>query len=411
MKSAETIANHTDQILRQIQHSAGPRSWESTYPGIPFIPVEGNDGRVRLVTKKEATQRGTRIVIPDFEPLEERIRASEGNRPAELAIVESVNMGEPITADLLGLGLRSLRELAREPVSVIGEGIAGEPTGFHFLQALDALKSGARGRQLAKRLDRLDLNKSQNKLRSNWRERLSGIKSVKTAYTVTARYRLSRKEFPIDTSGRLDRESGTLWLRSGPDMEESFFDVVADLIFELPQQYLGAVLQRAYKIELRERNPRLIPDEDGPQDEPDFDGPENSDELTSATVSNAIPSPDPSKNSPSPCLIPIPGPIPSSSGPSPAPWTCMTFSGGLGTGPTPLARTRTDPDRQTKGYDAGAQIDDLKENQYAWHCQACLSVEVGTEPQAWLEKWRQLQAMPSYTKIGDKSWKLTTAIE
>ena len=355
-KAAETIANHTDQILRQIQHSAGPRSWESTYPGIPFIPVEGNDGRIRLVTKKEATQSGTRIVIPDFEPLEDRIRAIEGNRPAELAIVESVNVGEPITADLLGLGLRSLRELAREPVSVIGEGNAGEPTGFHFLQALDALKSGARGRQLAKRLDRLDLNKSQNKLRSNWKERLSGIKSVKTADTVTARYRLSRREFPIDTSGRLDRESGTLWLRSGPDMEESFFDVVADLIFELPQQYLGSVLQRAYKIELRERNHRLIPDEDGPQDEPDFDGPENSDELTSATVSNAIPSPDPSKNSPSP------GPIPSS-------------SGGSRNGAN---ATRANSNR-SRPADEVAQIDDLKENQYAWHCQACLS---GTEPQA-----------------------------
>ena len=49
-----------------------------------------------------------------------------------------------------------------------------------------------------------DLNKSQNKLRSNWRERLSGVKSVKTADTVTAKYRLSRREFPVETAGRLD---------------------------------------------------------------------------------------------------------------------------------------------------------------------------------------------------------------
>ena len=355
LKSAETIANHTDQILRQIQHSAGPRSWESTYPAVPFIPVEGSDGRVRLVTKAEATRRETRIVIPDFEPLEDRIRASEGNGPAELAIVESVNMTEPITAELLELGLQSLRELAREPVSVIGEGNAGEPTGLHFLRALDALKSGARGRQLPKRLDRLDLNKNQKKLRSNRRERLSGIKSVKTADSVTARYRLFRRDFLIDTSGRLDTESGTLWLRSGPDMEEIFFDVVADLIFEHPQRYLGSVLQRAYKMELRERNPRLIPDDDEPHDELDDNEPEYSGDLTSTIGNHPIPSPDPSKN------FPRPGPIPSSSGRS----------------RNSSNATRTNSNR-AQPSDERAQIEDLKERQYAWHCQACLS---GAEPQ------------------------------
>ena len=185
-------------------------------------------------------------------------------------------MREPITAELLELGLQSLKELAREPVSVIGEGNSGKPSGLYILQSLNALKSGAKGQELPKRLDRLDLNKSQNKLRSNWRERLSGVKSVKTADTVTAKYRLSRREFPVETAGRLDLESETLWLRSGPEMEESFFDVIADLIFEQPQQYLGSMLQRAYKMELRERNPRLMPEEGGSQDEPNIDEPEYS---------------------------------------------------------------------------------------------------------------------------------------
>ena len=350
LQPAETIAVHADQILRHIQHRSGPRSWESTYPAVPFIPVEGSDGQIRLVTKAEATKRRTRIVIPDFEPLQDRIRASEGNRPAELAIVESRGVREPITAELLGLGLQSLKELAREPVSVIGEGNSGEPSGLYFLQSLDALKSGAKGQELPKRLDRLDLNKSQNKLRSNWRERLSGVKSVKTADTVTAKYRLSRREFPVETAGRLDRESETLWLRSGPDMEESFFDVIADLIFEQPQQYLGSVLQRAYKMELRERNPRLMPEEDGPQDEPNIDEPENSGDLTSTTGSHPIPTPDSSKNFPSP------SPIPSSSGGS----------------RNPGITTKTNSNR-TQPADELAQIANLKENQYAWHCQACLS--------------------------------------
>ena len=153
LQPSETIAIHTPQILRHIQHRSGPCSWGSTYPALPFIPVEGSDGLIRLVTTGEATKRGTRVVIPDFEPLQDRIRGSEGTRPAELAIVESRGVREPITSELMGLGLQSLKELAREPVSVTGEGNTGEPP-LYFLQALDALKSGARGLQLPKRLDR-----------------------------------------------------------------------------------------------------------------------------------------------------------------------------------------------------------------------------------------------------------------
>ena len=352
----ETIADHTDQILRHIQHRSGPRSWESTYPAVPFIPVEGSDGKIRLVTKAEATtKRRTPIVVPDFEPLQERIRASEGNRPAELAIVESRRVDEPITDELMELGLQSLKELAREPVSAIGEGNAEEPSGLDFLQSVDALKSGPMGKQLRKRLDRLGIKKKQDKLRSNWRERLSGITSVETADTVTAKYQLSRRYFLVDTPGRLDRESGTLWLKSGPDMEETFFDVVADLIFEQPQQYLGSALQRAYKMELRESSPRLIPDEDEPHDEPDIDEPTSSGDLTSTTGSHPIPSQDSSKNFPSP------GPIPSSS-----------------RGARNSANTTRTQSNRTQSTDEDAQIADLKDNQYAWHCQACLS---GAGPQ------------------------------
>ena len=351
LQPAETIAFHRPQILRHIQHRSGPCSWESTYPAVPFIPVEGSDGQIRLVTKAEATGRNTRVAIPDFEPLQDRIRASEGNRPAELAIVESPRVRESITSELLGLGLQSLKELAREPISVTGEGNIGEPS-LYFLQALDALKSGATGWQLPKRLDRLGINKSQNKLRSNMKERLSGVKSVKIADNVIAKYRLARREFPVETAGRLDQKSGTIWLRSGPDMEESFFDVITDLIFEQPQQFLGPVLQRAYKMELRERNPRLMPEEDEPQDEPEIDDPDNSGDLTSTTGSHPIPSPDPSKNSPRP------GPIPPSS------------RGARNSGhPSRTNSTRTQP------TDELVQIADLKEKQYAWHCQACLSAE------------------------------------
>ena len=349
LQPAGIIAAHTDQILRHIQHRSGPCSWESTYPKVPFIPVEGKDGQVRLITKLQATKRGNRVVIPDFEPLQDGIRTSQGNRIAELAIAESRGVREPITSELLRLGLNSLKEIAREPVSVTGEGnTEGSP--LNLLRALKALQSGAMGQQLPKRLDRLGITKDQNKLRSNMRERLSRVKSVKVAETVTAKYQLARKELSVQTPGRLDRQSESIWLRSGPDIEESFFDVIADLVFEQPQQYLGSVLQRACKMELRERNPRLMLDDDGIHDGPDIDEPDSPGELTSITGSHPLPTPDPSRNSPNP------GPIPPSSGRS-------RHSG---------KSTRTNTNRPQPA-DELAQIADLKENQYAWHCQACLS--------------------------------------
>ena len=358
-QSAESMADHTDQVLRHVLHRNGPQSWESTFPAIPFIPVEGTDGQIRTVTKGEATNRRNRIVIPDFEPLLDLIRSGNGTRPAQLAIVESSRVSEPITAVLLQLGLQSLKQLAKEPVSVTGEGNEEETPEFHFMQVLDALKSGSRGDQLRKRLDRLDLNRNQNKLRTNWRERLSGIKSVDTAEAVTAKYQLFRRQFSIETNAALDRDTGVLWLKSAPDQEEGFFDVIADLIFEQSQQYLGPVLQRAYRMELKERNPNLSLElqwqDEGENDEDDAKQLEGSDGPTDTPGSHPIPAPDPSKN------LPKPGPIPSSSTRTRPPGTS----------------SRTTVNR-VQPPDESAQIENLKENQYAWHCQICLS---STEPE------------------------------
>ena len=88
-QSAETVAKHIDQILRHIGHNSGPHAWTSKHPTIPFIPVESDGAGIRLVTRTEATARRSKVVIPDFESLEDQIRKHQGTRPVVLAIVES----------------------------------------------------------------------------------------------------------------------------------------------------------------------------------------------------------------------------------------------------------------------------------------------------------------------------------
>ena len=83
--------------------------------------------------------------------------------------------------ELRRLGVRPLSYLAGEPVRVVGQGRDASKPDFDFKRILASLRSGVKGQQLRKRLDNLDLDTNQNKLRSNWRERLSYIQDVKSS--------------------------------------------------------------------------------------------------------------------------------------------------------------------------------------------------------------------------------------
>ena len=354
-QTPQFIASHINQVLRHIGHRAGPRAWAEEYPMVPFIPVEADSEGVRLVTRVEATKTGSEVVIPDFESLEVEIRKQEGRRPVNLAVVESRRVIEPITGELRNLGLKTLSGLAGEPVRVVGEGHDTPTPDLDFRYILDSLRSGAKGQQLRKRLDSLDFDTRQNKLKNNWRERLLFIQDVKTADSVSATYRLSRTSFYVPVAGKFDKSTGVLWLEAGPDIQQTFFDVIGDHIFDTPQRYLGSVLHRAYRMEVRERNPNLHTDDGDPIDDVDDDGGSNDSGeadggLSATSGTHSVPKPDPSRN------FPKPGPIP-------------TGPGSIKNGNN---ANRTQSNRP-QSLEENAQIEDVKENQYAWHCQVCLS--------------------------------------
>ena len=352
-----TIAKHIDQVLRHIGHNYGPRIWGSEFPYIPFIPVESDVGRVQLVTVTEATKRRSKVVIPDFKPLAEAIRQSPGKHPVDMVLVERRRVTEPITAYLRELGLRTLSDLAGEPIQVIGRDGDKLTHDVNFRCILDSLLSGMRGRQLRKRLERIDLDGPKDRLRSNWREHLQSIQSVKIADSVTATYKLGRIKFPIPVDGKLDEASRTLWLKSDSDLQESFFDVIAEHIFERPQKYHGSVLERAYKMDMRDHSPLEFTGEDQSFQDVEFDETtteDREDETLSATSGvHPAPKSDPSSNVPSPEPIPTgPGSV-SSRGKS--------------------SRGVNRPQSATEN----AQVENLKKKQYAWHCQVCIA---GMEP-------------------------------
>ena len=296
-------------------------------------------------------------MIPDFEELEHAIRQLAGRRPVEMAIVESPRVTKPATARLREFRLRTLSDYAREPIKAVGTGNDKYIRDFDFKHILDSLQSGLKGRQLQKRLAKLDLDTPDTALRSNWRERLSSVQNIRTAESVTAIYKVGRYRFPVPVDGKLDKESGTLWIRSDSDLRAVFFDAIAGHVFERPKKYYGSVLDLAYKMDMRERYPVDYVNDEPSQDDVETDATKSQEGQhrgPSATPGiHSAPNPDPSLN------IPNPGQIPT------------------GDGMIQSVIRRNGRANRSQSANENAQIDDLKENQYAWHCQACIAA---TEP-------------------------------
>ena len=57
-----------------------------------------------------------------------------------------------------------------------------------------------------------------------------------------------------------------------PDLQASFFDVIAPYIFDHPPKYYGSVLDRAYKMDMKEHYPlEYATDVESPEDDDDLE--------------------------------------------------------------------------------------------------------------------------------------------
>lgn len=353
-RDADVVQRHTDQVLRHINHRCGPHAWSDEFPRVPFIMAEYDGSRVRLLTRQDASKSRSRVVIPDFEELVEAIRQHAGRRPVEIAIVESPRVTEPVTSRLRQFGLRTLSDFAGEPIKTIGTGKVMPAQNLGFKSILNSLQSGRKGRQLQKRLAKLDLDAPESALRINWRQRLLSVQDIKTANSVTAIYKLGRYRFRVPVDGELDKESGTLWIRSDSDVRAIFFNVIADYVFERPKKYYGSVLDQAYRMEMKERHPEEFLDALQSPEDVEIGERTNQDSTNGSPTATTAIHPEP-KSNPS-INVPKPGPIPQDQG------------------VIRRVQKKKRGDSRTQSVDENAQIDDLKANQYAWHCQACIAV-------------------------------------
>lgn len=349
-QSQDVVESHVAMVVRHLLHAAGPSGWASSYPTLPIIPAKGAAG-VRLFTFRDA--RTKHVYLRDHSELYQAILAAD---PVVMfAITHVQGVTEPITEILRGLGVRSLKTVAGEPARVDGLGNVNEPTPQLTL-CLEQLKSRLLQNTLVKRLD--DLGVRRELIRGNWHDRVSKIASIRLAGEVEAVYGFRGRSYRLHALAGLDPATGVFWVHeTRRDLERQFCEAVAEFCIFKPQaRPLDLLaLQPALGLELNEESfgRPASADSDAPESETQE---EEGAEAEEATHGHAPFDPDPAKN------IPHPGPIPSGEGKAPRPPASGETRGkaavGMPKAPTPALET--------------AQIESLKTEHYASHCQVCV---------------------------------------
>jgi hypothetical protein len=341
------LEDHIPQILRHIAHERGTRTWWVVNGDVPCIPVE-RSGSIRLATYTEAITRSGACFIDDFAELGEAIRRD--GVPISLTVQRHVQVTTPITEVLRSAGIRSLRESASEPSGVMGSNRHAAPD--WAIAFLEQFRSSKIARELEKRLDALGVESRW--INPRWQHRLDSVIRVVVAESIVATYHIGRQRITATVGRAFDVSTGTLWIAESTDssgIEDAYFDGLAERIF-LPDAppYCALTLERALRVHLRETQQKIAIVEEQ-YDSGDDDAELRENEPGEAPNAHYDWTPDESKNIPSPR--------------------------GLSTNARTARASAPDLWKQSgtrpSAPDEDVQKQELKAEQYAWHCQIGLA--------------------------------------
>ena len=354
------IESHIPCVLRQILHKKGPMHWATTFTDTPFIPVKGRDS-LRLVSLRTARSRP--VYLSDAGEIGDAVISKDG---AVLLVIDHAReVSEPISDRLRTLGVRSLREVLREPESVTGSGdVVAASDGV--LVRFRELQAPRFRRTFLKRLNELGVELEL--VRRDWWDRLSQVQQIRFAENLEARFRFRRKPYLVKVTAGFDPDSGVFWMRRGRSIGSGnlYESLARQLVFKPTARPIDLLaLERAVGLEIddpsygrptgsaanvRDENPSV-----GDPDVPESEGGVNS-ELREAGGGHSPLNPDPGRNKPNP------GPM--TSEPAGTSRGSRGQSGAPGSGGR--SSTRHVPDLEKR------HIEELKRDHYATHCQMCL---------------------------------------
>ena len=351
------IGLHISCVLRHILHRTGPTHWATSFTDIPFIPVKERDG-VQLVSLRKT--QSSPVYLSDAGDIGDAILRED--RAVLLVIDHVKEVTEPISEQLRMLGVKSLREVIKEPrrVSGIGDVVADQK---ELVDGLRELQSSSFRRTFRKRLNELEV--ASDLLRQDWHDRLAHVREIHLADKVKAQYIFRRRSYEQEIEAGFDFGSGILYMKRDRNVKlRSFYESLAkQLIFKPAARPIDLLaLQRAVEFEVEELSFGR-PSEHGTRAHDDEEGGRNEYDDIDAEPGEALAGhspfkPNPERNSPKPEPLPT-----KSEGRSRSPVRHVGTPdsiGGTGSG------SRQDPQIEKDHRDA------LKLGHYASHCQMCL---------------------------------------
>ena len=321
---------------------------------LPLIPARDGDRRFWLLPLSEATRSKRSVYLADFPEIQERVLAD--NPKLKLAISEHRDVDGSSLDALRACGVRSLRLEAGCPRRLT---IEGESRDSAELEAeLAKLRSRPTLMLLPKLLPQYEV-RGEPLVRS-WRRLIRDIKGVRVAEGLLAVHGLFRREYPAAVLSGFDEKSGQVCVSDRSNGVLSFYEAVARHIFEAgtPASYAFGLYRAVNDPSQADMFAAL--------------------DLKEEAEENETPAPRPADEAPKPgSHDPHKGHgLPSDANPfapNPKPLSqldSLTFPSPGAKRPKPRRSASTDKQRHSLEEDA--QIQKLKNDHYAVHCQVCI---------------------------------------
>jgi hypothetical protein len=348
---------HLEQIVRHwTDGRAGPQRWIQSAPGLPAIPARDGAKRFWLLPLSEAARARPSVFLADFPEIQERVLADHPR--VKLAISDHEDVDGSSLDALRACGVRSLRLEAGPPgrLTIDGESLASTE-----LEAeLARLKSRGTLKLLPKLLPRYEVR--ADRLHRSWRRLLKEIRGVRVAEGLLAVHSLLRREYAASVASGFDAATAQICVSGRSNHLMSLYEAVAGRIFEP-----GSPVSYAYGLYRAVNDPAQgdmfasleLEDEEEDQDsapiQPRAGGKPGKANPGERRKGHGLPS-DAKPFAPSPksldrldsLTFPKPGSKP------------------------PKARRTGATDAQRHSLEEDEQIQKLKNDHYAVHCQACI---------------------------------------
>lgn len=356
MQSKGLQKEHLPQVVRHwAERRYGPSKWAQKYPTIPCIPAHGQNGAFDLISCGKAIASHSRLFLPDFPEIQEKILADHAS--LRLAVISVKGVADSTIDSIRSIGIQSLRGRVGAPVRVsISADIHQDP---ELENALKIAQSRTVVQQLPKMLPQFDVPTAA--LRRGWQGRMAAIKGVRVVEELETEYTFWRRSYPVPAHSAVDQSTGLLCIVRQSDRKLAFYAALAQHLFEENSSRLFAygLLQA---VEIRDQHIQFefggVAGEEG----------EHGSHASASEAGNLAADPPRKGHGLNEDALTPAVPSPNHLGDI----SDETRLSGRKQARAHSKRGQSATSDRRNSIEEAEQIDALKDRHYAWHCQACL---------------------------------------